>query len=69
LRRLPPVTLVLDMTKYVGTEKTGTNMARIRQDMYRRADACNHIGPWTAHETDAPPRGAFPTGWGDTPPL
>ncbi len=55
--------LVLDRTKHVGTGKLGTNKAYIRLDMLSRGDACEHVGLWTAHETDVPPRDAFQAGW------
>jgi hypothetical protein len=57
--------LVLDRTKYVCTGRTGTNRAQIRQDVIGRADASEHVGMWTANETDVPPRDAFLTRWGD----
>jgi hypothetical protein len=46
--------LILDRTKYVGTGVLSTNKAHIRQDMRDRADAGEHIGVWTTHETDVP---------------
>jgi hypothetical protein len=33
--------------------------------MLDRIDAGEHVGMWTAHETDVPLRDVFPTGWGD----
>ena len=57
--------LVLDRTKYVSFGRTGKNKAQIRQGMLDRSDASEHVGIWTAHDTDVPPRDAFPTGWGD----
>jgi len=54
--------LVLVRTKYVGTGRTGTNRAATGQDMLLgRADADEHVGLWTAQETDVLPRDAFPT--------
>jgi hypothetical protein len=44
--------LVMDRTKYVGTGRAVTNRAKIRQDMIGRADTCEHVGLWTAHETN-----------------
>ncbi len=32
--------------------------------MLDRADSGEFVGMWTSHETDVPPRDAFPTGWG-----
>ena len=57
--------LVMDKAKYVGTGRAGTNRAQIKHDMLDRADARDHVGMWTAHETDVPPRDTFPFGWGD----
>ena len=57
--------LVLDRTKYVGTETTGHNKAQVRQDMIAKADDGEFTGMWMAHETGEPLRDAFPTGWGD----
>jgi hypothetical protein len=53
--------LVIDNTKYVGTGVTSANKPRIRQDLLGRADAGQHVGIWTAHGFDVPPRDAFPT--------
>ncbi len=36
--------LILDGTKYVGTEFTGTIRAKTTQDMLGRADACEYVG-------------------------
>jgi len=58
--------LVLDMTKYVGIGRTGSNRAQIRMDMLGRLDASEHVGQWTAHDTYVPSRDAFPVGWGDS---
>ena len=33
--------------------------------MHDRADVGELIGVWAAREKDAPPRDAFPIGWGD----
>jgi hypothetical protein len=49
----------------VGTGKSGTNRAQIRQDILERADLGEHMGLYMAHESDTPFRDAFPTGWGD----
>jgi hypothetical protein len=57
--------LVLDRTKYVGTWRAGSNRAHIKMDMLGRSDAGEHVGLWTAHDTDVPSRDAFPVGWGD----
>ena len=57
--------LVLDMTKYVSTGRTGSNMAQIMMDMLERSDTCEHVGLWTAHDTVVPSHDAFPVGWGD----
>jgi hypothetical protein len=56
--------LVLDKTKYVGTGRTGSNRAQIRQEMVERGDKGEYDGIFMAHETDAPLRDAFPSGWG-----
>ena len=58
--------MVLDMTKYVGTRQSGTiNLAHISLDMLERANLGERMGVYLAHETDAPFRVVFPTGWGD----
>ena len=57
--------LVLDMTKYVGTWTVGSNKAQVRHEMRDMADVGEIEGMWMAHETDAPSRDAFPTGWED----
>jgi hypothetical protein len=57
--------LVLDMTKYVGTVRTSSNRAHTRMDVLERSYAGEHADPWAAHDTNMPPRDAFPIGWGD----
>ena len=57
--------LVLDRTKYVGSGRTGNNIAQIRQGMLDRSDASERVGLWTAHDTNVPPRDAFLSSWGD----
>jgi len=56
--------LFLDMTKYVGTSQTNPHRAQIRQDMRGRGDMGEHAGQFMTHETDVPPRDAFPSRWG-----
>ena len=53
--------LILDRTKYIGTERTVTNRAPNTQAMIDRDDVGEHVGLWTAHETNVPLRDAFPT--------
>jgi hypothetical protein len=50
----------------VGKWRTGSNIAQIRMDMLGRSDVGEHVGLWTAHDTDVPSRDAFPVGWGDS---
>ena len=57
--------MILDRTKYVGIERTGCNRAQIRMGMLGRSDAGEHVGLWTAHETNVPSRDYFLVGWGD----
>jgi hypothetical protein len=58
--------LLLDMTKYVGTDRAAPIRAHVRQEMKTRGDAGEHAGLWMAHETDAHLKDAFPSvGWGD----
>jgi len=57
--------LVLDMTKYVGTGRMGSNRAKIRQEMVDRGDRGEHDGIFMARETDVQVRDAFPSRWGD----
>ena len=57
--------LLLDRTKYVGSGQLAPNRAPIRQDMRGRGDKGEHLGLFSAHETDAPVMDAFPSGWGD----
>ena len=58
-------TLVMDMTKYVGTGAAGINKAQVRQEMIGRADDGKLVGMYMAHEPDEPTRDAVPNGWGD----
>ncbi len=56
--------LVLDMTKYVGTGRAGSNRAQNRKEMVDRGDIGEHDGIFMAHETNIPVRDAFPSRWG-----
>ena len=53
--------LVLDRTEYVGTGRTGSNKAQIRQEMVDMGDRGGHDGIFMARETDVPLRDAFPS--------
>jgi len=53
--------LVLDRTKYVGTGRTGSNRAQIRQEMVDGGDKGEHDGIFMVHETGVALRDAFPS--------
>ena len=58
--------LVLDRTKYVGHGVGGATREQVRQAMMDRDDVGEFVGLVGAHDRDAPPMDAFPTGWGDS---
>ena len=59
------VNLLLYMTKYVGTNAQGVNMAQIKRQMIERADMGEMAEMHMAHGTDVPLMYAFSYGWGN----